>query len=73
MFNPNRLNSEYDYGDLIPIREFIGCVREGGFMDGDGFGHWATETHHDDSDEIYPSMLIIGIPEGVTHMFWFNN
>lgn len=25
-FNPQTLNSDYDYGDLIPIRELIGCV-----------------------------------------------
>lgn len=71
MFNPSILNDD-DLEYMMTLKEFIESVKNGGFVDSDGFGFYATETHHDDSVFVYPSMINI-TPKGVTHILWYNN
>jgi hypothetical protein len=62
-------------GDLIPLAEFIGDVKDGGFIDYDGFGNWATETRYLPRVDVYPSMIKKGTakaPKWVTHVLWYN-
>lgn len=72
MFNPTILNDDNDLECMMTLQEFIECVKGGGFIDSDGFAFYATETHHDDSVFVYPSMIRFA-PKGVTHILWFNN
>ena len=67
-------------GDLIPLNEFIDCCKMHAFIDYDGMGNLATETHVEKGDEsdpkwIYPSQIVKGTvqaPEWVTHVLWYN-
>lgn len=71
MFNrPNE-----DYGDLIPIVEWIESVHMYFFTPDDGSGYWANETHHidwiegDDQSNVFD---LKNRPQGATHVLWFN-
>jgi len=62
-----------DYGDLIPLEEFIEDVKSGTFIDYDGFGEMATE-NETSGVSIKPSQIHKGynFPEWCTHILWFN-
>lgn len=64
-----------DYGDHMTMEEFIGYVEDGGFMDHDGHGHYATEIEmlQEPYIDILPSTTIDGrIDKKWTHVVWFN-
>jgi hypothetical protein len=76
--NPLLIDMEDD-GDLyeppkIPIDEWLQSVKDGMFIDYDGYGCWATE--NDVSDTIvHPSDITLkGIvpPVWATHVEWYN-
>ena len=46
-----------NFGDLIPIDDFIESVKNNSFIDYDGYGYFATEKGME-SDEFYPSELV---------------
>jgi len=51
---PYELSEIPDYGDVMTLKSFLSCVKDGGFIDYDGFGHYI----HDGQEtniEIYPS------------------
>ena len=62
----------------MTIEDFIACCLEGGFIDYDGMGNWATATHVDDrgfEKWIYPSQITNGTitpPDWATHVLWYN-
>jgi len=64
--------------DLMTIDEFLECVRDGAFVDYDGFGNWATATKklggwH--SEGVFPSRVLSGRnvpPAWATHVVWYN-
>lgn len=56
-----------DYGDIMPIAEFVECVKCGGFIPYDGSGNWATETQISDQ-----SVWETKAPEWATHVAWYN-
>ena len=61
-----------DYGDLIPLKEFINSVENGGFVDYDGHGYFSTASQQ---SNIYVSPSDIRkteIPVWATHVSWFN-
>jgi hypothetical protein len=66
--------SEEDKMDcLIKIEEFIKCVDIGFFIDYDGFGYLATETHQSDI-RVYPSSIKeeASNQAWATHIVWYN-
>jgi hypothetical protein len=74
---PAGLDPIGDNGDLMPVQEFINNCFSGGFIDYDGMGSWATETHYlrDGNQWIYPSKIISGKqhpPAWATHVLWYN-
>lgn len=59
-------------GDLYTLEKFISMVRNGGFIDDDGWGYYATETTKSDIN-IYPSDISENIYRtDFTHIIWFN-
>lgn len=62
-----------EYGDLMTLGNWRGCVELGLFVDYDGSGYLATATEMYTGIDIYPSQLkIFEFPEWVTHIVWFN-
>lgn len=61
-----------NYGSHMPMEEFIGYCKTGGFIDYDGYGNYATETQCSDFT-VTPSDVIRGsIRNGWTHVVWYN-
>nr|DAN43757.1 MAG TPA: hypothetical protein [Caudoviricetes sp.] len=61
-----------DYGDIMPLEEFIQSVKLGLFTDYDGSGYYATENACSDIT-IYPSDITSGTyRRDFTHIVWFN-
>lgn len=64
-----------NYGDLMPLEEWLAGVRSNFFTDYDGHGYWATETGYDPDEQITPGYVHAGRnvpPKGATHVIWFN-
>jgi hypothetical protein len=43
MIMPYELSELPKYGDVMSLKEFIECVKEGGFIDYDGYGHYVKD------------------------------
>lgn len=57
--------------DVYTIDEFREQVKDGGFVDYDGFGHPVKDKLADTSIDIRPSYLL-NIPKDATHIVWYN-
>ena len=60
-----------DSGDLFTLQEFLEMVESGALIDYDGAGSLADEMRHDPQSVVCPS-TVDDIPEGTTHILWFN-
>lgn len=63
--------------DLIELKDFIEYVQEGGFIDYDGNGCWATDKYYLNKFDlhVYPSQIRNGEtvpPDWATHVVWYN-
>lgn len=62
------------YGNHMPIEQFVESCKNGGFIDYDGYGNYATKTEMFDKI-VYPSDVTKKNykpkPE-FTHVVWFN-
>ncbi len=58
--------------DTMTVREYLECVKCCGFIDYDGYGHPIVNGEEDRSIFLYPSEGSSKIPEGVTHIKWYN-
>ncbi len=56
-------------GDLMPLQDWHDCV----FDDYDGYGHPCKDDKMDGELIIKPSAAKYDIPEGTTHVMWYNN
>jgi len=61
-----------DYGDLIPLSEWLENVKFGAFIDYDGHGNLATETQCSDIVIIPSEVEGYVFPEWTTHIVWYN-
>ena len=64
-----------DYGDHMTMGEFIEHCRDGGFINYDGFGNYATDTEvlDEPSIDVKPSMVLDGtIDLTWSHIVWYN-
>ena len=61
------------YGDLMPLPQWIANCREGCFIDYDGFGN-LSDGKEMSNITVVPSNVFEdkGVPEGFTHIVWFN-
>lgn len=59
--------------DLLTREEFIDCVKCGGFINDDGYGHLSDGNFHSYYASIYPSQVArFDWPAWATHIIWFN-
>lgn len=62
----------YDFGDKMPLDEFINDCKEGYFVDSDGSGYYGTEDKQTNLP-IYPSSIMSGTYRtDFSHVYWFN-
>lgn len=62
-----------DFGDLIPLKEWLSAVNDGNFIDYDGHGQWATTDGM--GEYVKPSDIIKNRqapPSWATHVMWYN-
>jgi len=61
-----------DCGDIMSLKDFIQNVKDGGFIDYDGFGNYVRDNMKSDID-IYPSDIRFGsIRDDFDTIVWFN-
>jgi len=61
--------------DIMTVEDYLECVESGSFIDYDGFGHPIVPVINGEEDKsifLYPSEGSSKIPEGVTHIKWYN-
>jgi len=58
--------------DIMTVEDYLECVEQRGFIDYDGYGHPIVNGKEDKSIFLYPSEGALKIPEGVTHIKWYN-
>lgn len=63
-----------DEDDVYTITEWLNHVKEGSFIDYDGFGYLVKDKKADPRQIIKPSMVKKGEfnPHDATHIIWFN-
>ena len=72
MMMPYKMKEIPDYGDVMSLEDFLGCVKEGGFIDYDGYGHYAKDGMMSDVC-IFPSDVKHGsIRKEFDTVVWFN-
>jgi hypothetical protein len=57
---------------IMSVQEFRDAVKQGAFVDYDGFGHPMKDDKTDGSVYIYPSDHLDTIPDDATHIVWYN-
>jgi hypothetical protein len=65
-------DNDFKCGDLIPLQEWIDCVKCGGFIDYDGYGELATETQTSNIMISPSEYKNYDFPDWVTHIMWYN-
>jgi hypothetical protein len=61
-----------DYGDHMTMETFVNCCKDGGFINYDGSGNYATATEMSDIS-VSPSDIMSGVyRKDFTHVVWFN-
>jgi len=61
-----------NYGDVMSLESFIECVKDGGFIDYDGFGRYVKDDKESDIN-IYPSDIGYGaVRKDFDTIIWFN-
>lgn len=61
-----------DYGDVMNLKDFIECVKDGGFIDYDGYGNYIKDGKMSDIT-INPSDIQSGsIRDDFDTIIWFN-
>lgn len=62
-----------DYGDHMPLQEFIDSCKSGCLIDYDGCGNYATSDQMARDKTVYPSEVLDGdIDWNFSHVVWFN-
>lgn len=60
-------------GDLMTKKEFIECVRCGGFIDYDGYGKYSDGVYVYDDVTVKPSNVLNGVWDGkYKYVVWYN-
>lgn len=69
---PYELSDLPDFGHVMSIKDFIGTVNSGGFIDYDGFGHYVKDGK-ESNVEIYPSDVAHqSIRQDFDTIIWYN-
>lgn len=66
------LHDHLEFGELMPLEEFIGCCEVGGFCDSDGEGYYATKDK-ESSIRAVPSQICAGyVRKDFKYVKWYN-
>lgn len=57
---------DYEFGDVMTLKEWISTIQEGCIINTDGCGYWAKDGYMS-RDEVFNSP-----PLDATHVVWFN-
>lgn len=68
MENKTNMQPISDFGDLMPIADFVECVQTSLFCPDDGIGYYATEKEYDENSCVWA----VKSPSWATHVVWFN-
>jgi hypothetical protein len=61
-----------DYGDKMTFEHFVECCEDGGFIDYDGFGYYATNDK-ETNIQVYPSDIMSGkYRKDFSYVIWYN-
>jgi hypothetical protein len=72
MIMPYELSELPSYGDVMTLEHFIECVKEGGFIDYDGYGYYVKDGMETDIT-IHPSDIGHGaIRKEFDTIIWYN-
>lgn len=72
MLIPVEFDELPDYGTVMSLKEFIECVKSGGFIDYDGYGSYVKDGK-ESNITIHPSDIAYGvIREGFDTIIWYN-
>lgn len=58
------------HDDIMTVEEWLHCVELQFFTDDDGYGYGVKDGKQDPTISVWPSLR--NIPEGATHINWFN-
>ena len=72
MIMPFTLSKLPDYGDVMSLEEFIGCVKDGGFIDYDGFGNYVKDGKETNITIIPSDVKHKSIRTEFDTIVWFN-
>lgn len=59
-------------GDIMPVADYLKCVKNHFFIDYDGSGHPMKNGKINRGIDIIPSQGSSRIPEDATHIIWYN-
>lgn len=65
-------HKNFDFGEVMPLAEFADLVESGCIIDDAGYGCLATAENTSDLDTFPSSFCLEAVPDGFTHVAWFN-
>lgn len=72
MIMPVELSELSDFGHVMSLKDFIECVKEGGFIDYDGFGRYVKDGHETNIDIYLSDVKHKAIRTEFDTIIWFN-
>lgn len=72
MIMPYKMEEIPDYGDVMTLIDFIGCVDDGGFIDYDGYGYYAKDNMMSNVTIIPSDVKHKSIRKDFDTVVWFN-
>lgn len=69
---PYELSELSDYGDVMSLESFIECVKDGGFIDYDGFGYYVKDGKESNVMIIPSDVKRKRIRTDFDTVIWFN-
>ena len=72
MMMPYKMEEIPDYGDVMSLKDFVECIKDGGFTDDDGYGNYAKDEMMTNIN-VYPSdVKHNAIRKDFDAVVWFN-
>ena len=72
MIMPYKLSELSDFGDVMTLKEFIGCVKCEGFIDYDGFGYYVKDGQETNITILPSDVKHKAVRKEFDTIIWFN-
>lgn len=69
---PYKLSEISDYGDVMSLKEFVDCVKDGGFIDYDGYGYYVKDNKESNVMIIPSDIEKKRVRKDFDKIIWFN-